>query len=209
MKSSIPTSQCCTLCYSIQSHATLILYYHASMWTLQQLCNITCTLVATCVILIKEFRVYNKVFKDLSHELWQGHDTTPILYARKLTKQYSTMFAWRWPWHKGFLWQGTLSKLLLGLTRLVVVVIIVLSTTTTLLSFQNVQVCWKSKKPSLYNGQRSWCHPMLVRYHLFFTIHASIMRTSHLLLIGYEHFKNLILDIIWVYIPCKDLHIPR
>ena len=29
------TSKCCTLCYSIVSHATLILLYHAFMWTLQ------------------------------------------------------------------------------------------------------------------------------------------------------------------------------
>ena len=34
MKSSISTLQCCTLCYSIMSHATLILYYHTSMLTL-------------------------------------------------------------------------------------------------------------------------------------------------------------------------------
>ena len=35
MKSSISTLQCCTSCYSIMSYATLILYYYASMLTLQ------------------------------------------------------------------------------------------------------------------------------------------------------------------------------
>ena len=38
-----------TLCDSMNSHATLILYYHTSMLT--YLLNITCTLVATCMIL--------------------------------------------------------------------------------------------------------------------------------------------------------------
>ena len=42
---------CCTLCYSIVSHATLIHLYHASMLTLHKFHNIMCTLVATCVIL--------------------------------------------------------------------------------------------------------------------------------------------------------------
>ena len=41
----------CTLCYSIMSHVTLILYYHASMFKLQNSVILTCTLVATCVIL--------------------------------------------------------------------------------------------------------------------------------------------------------------
>ncbi len=39
-----------TLCYSIMSHATLILRYHASMLTLHT-SLITCTLVTTCMIL--------------------------------------------------------------------------------------------------------------------------------------------------------------
>ena len=39
------------LCYSIVSHATLILWYHASMLTLQELCNIMCILSRICVIL--------------------------------------------------------------------------------------------------------------------------------------------------------------
>ena len=34
MKSSISTSQCCNLCYSIMSHAALILLHHASIWTM-------------------------------------------------------------------------------------------------------------------------------------------------------------------------------
>ena len=37
--------------YSIVSHATLILWYHASMLTLQELCNIMCILSRICVIL--------------------------------------------------------------------------------------------------------------------------------------------------------------
>ena len=40
-----------TLCYSIISHATLLLYHHTPMLTLHYLYNITCTLVATGVIL--------------------------------------------------------------------------------------------------------------------------------------------------------------
>jgi hypothetical protein len=36
-----------TLCDSIMSYATQILFYHASMLTVHKLLNITCTLVAT------------------------------------------------------------------------------------------------------------------------------------------------------------------
>ena len=39
------------LCYPKMSHTTLILYYHASMLTLQTSFYITCTLVATCMVL--------------------------------------------------------------------------------------------------------------------------------------------------------------
>ena len=39
------------LCYPIMSHATLNLFYHVSMLTLESL-NMTCTLVATSVILL-------------------------------------------------------------------------------------------------------------------------------------------------------------
>ena len=39
------------LCYSILSHATLILQYHASILHTTKLCNTTCTLIATDVIL--------------------------------------------------------------------------------------------------------------------------------------------------------------
>ena len=43
-----------TLCYSILVRATLkFLYYHASMLTLHNLLNITCTVVATGVILAR------------------------------------------------------------------------------------------------------------------------------------------------------------
>jgi hypothetical protein len=51
MKSRISISQCCTLCYSIMSHATSIFYYHASMLTQNNLCNTVWTLVAANMIL--------------------------------------------------------------------------------------------------------------------------------------------------------------
>ena len=44
--------QILTLCYSIMSHVTLILYYHASTFT-TYLLNITCTLVAASLILMR------------------------------------------------------------------------------------------------------------------------------------------------------------
>ena len=51
MRSSISRTQCCTLCYSIMSHATLILYYHAPMLTLHN-SIISCALwFATHVII--------------------------------------------------------------------------------------------------------------------------------------------------------------
>ena len=49
-----------TLCYSIMSHDTLIIYYHASMMTLQMLFNITCTLVATYMILGRVECIHNQ-----------------------------------------------------------------------------------------------------------------------------------------------------
>ena len=40
-----------TLCASIMSHVTLFFFYHTSMLNITKLFNITCTLVATSVIL--------------------------------------------------------------------------------------------------------------------------------------------------------------
>ena len=57
-----------TLCCSIMSRATLILYYQTSMLTLQCLLSITCTLVATCLVL----------GRSVAH--WNTWDNSTVLY---------------------------------------------------------------------------------------------------------------------------------
>ena len=46
-----------TLCYSIISHATVPLFYHASVLILEKLLNTTCTVVATSMMILWKFGV--------------------------------------------------------------------------------------------------------------------------------------------------------
>ena len=58
-----------TLYYSIMSHVTPILYYHAFMLNIAHLLNVTCTLVTTCMILGGLECTQSLWVKNVSHRL--------------------------------------------------------------------------------------------------------------------------------------------